>query len=533
MFLGATAKLLGEEQRVRETVHPEADIKKGTFVLIAIVAICIFYLLTIRAGHHWGDDFSMYIQHAKNIAEGVNYRNSNYIYCPPYVGPNFYPPILPLLLAPIIKLFGLNLTAMKVELILVFALSLFMLVQVVKDFLPRDWQLALVLLVGFNPYYWSVKEGIESEVPFYLMVFLSVYLVHKAYDRLDRETSLKIKLGYILATGVSFYLAYGTRIVGLVLIPSLVLYDLIRNRKVTFFAVGTIIVAAALMIAQSVLLRGGQSYVEFIQGDHQGILIMDWINMLMINIPRYTSSLTRIWDNGYFKLPRLGMTVLIFGLALIGFLAQLRKRITFIELFVVLYTTCIVIMPMDGGVRYLLPVIPFFLFHSLQGIRLLTERSKMKNLALGSIAAAILVTYGLAYSTYSLQEVPKSITSPEAVEFLNYINQKTDPNEVIIFGKPRALALYTSRKSSIYPIMGDDKGRWSYFKRIKATFIVLGPLGVEPHEDEFLAGFLNRNQGFIREEFSNSIFKVYRITNFPEDAPQNQIVRLFDRKLSK
>ena len=38
-------------------------------VLGLIALIGVFYLATIREGHRWGDDFSLYILHAKNIAE--------------------------------------------------------------------------------------------------------------------------------------------------------------------------------------------------------------------------------------------------------------------------------------------------------------------------------------------------------------------------------------------------------------------------------------------------------------------------------
>ena len=42
----------------------------------------MFYLATIREGHDWGDDFSMYIRHAQNIAHGEPYAETGYIYNP-------------------------------------------------------------------------------------------------------------------------------------------------------------------------------------------------------------------------------------------------------------------------------------------------------------------------------------------------------------------------------------------------------------------------------------------------------------------
>jgi hypothetical protein len=95
-----------------------------TFPLAVVIltAIAVFYLVTIRAGQRWGDDFSMYILHARNIVQGSNYQDTGYLYDPftAVIGPRFYPPVFPLALAPLYALFGLNLTSMKVEVICFF-----------------------------------------------------------------------------------------------------------------------------------------------------------------------------------------------------------------------------------------------------------------------------------------------------------------------------------------------------------------------------------------------------------------------------
>ena len=139
------------------------------WALLIIFAVGAFHLTTIRPGHNWGDDFGMYIHHARNIAEGKPYADTGYIPNPRNVlGPVTYPPVFPLLLAPVYQLWGLNLTAMKVELILAFLLALFLLAKTVRDFLPANWQLALIALVGLNPYFWEYKDHIKSEIPFFV-----------------------------------------------------------------------------------------------------------------------------------------------------------------------------------------------------------------------------------------------------------------------------------------------------------------------------------------------------------------------------
>ncbi len=509
-------------QPTKEFLKPEAissiAVKSSHYVWLAILVIGGFYLLTIRQGHNWGDDFSMYIQHARNIVAGEKYNTTGHIYLPPYIGPDSYPPVYPLMLAPVLWLFGESLTAMKVELALLFMLALFLLVKCVKDVLPVNWQVVLVALVGLNPYFWTQKDNVRSEIPFFAATFLSIYLVRKSYEAFESGATGKVKLGYVLATGVSFYLAYGTRSIGLVLLPSLVLYDLIRRRKwfvPSWYVVGVAAVLFALVAVQYVLLRSDRAYAEIVMVE-SGSFLRDWMRFILLNVPRYLSSLTQIWDNGYSEWPRIGLTLAMTGLAAVGFLAQVVKKITFIELFVLLYTVSVLIVPMDGGVRYLLPVVPFYIFYSLQGLRALPEWKGFQKLAIGSVAVAVLATYAVGFTRYDMEEIPNGVTSKEAVEFFDYVKRQTAENDVIIFTKPRALALYTGRKTSFYPMLMDDEEMWAYFQRIGATHIVLGPKGVEPYDQEFLSGFLNRHRGLLQEEYSNAAFTVYRITSLPK-----------------
>lgn len=523
MFVDATSGL-SSKQSVMTGVKSEA--KSDRLLLLAILVIGVFYLLTIRQGHDWGDDFSMYIQHAKNIVEGASYNSTGYIYFPPYIGPDTYPPVYPLFLVPVVWMFGLNLTAMKVELILAFMLALFLLAKSVKDYLPANWQVVLIALVGLNPYFWEYKDHIMSETPFLVGAFLSVYLVQKSYEVFQSGAAAGVKVGYVLATGAAFYLAYGTRSIALVLLPSLVLYDLIRHRRLFFPSVyvwGVTAVTIVLIVTQYFLLRSDRTYVELVQVESRSFLA-DWMQFILMNAPRYTASITQIWDNGYSELPRLGLTVVMSSLALIGFLAQVVKKITFIELFVALYTISIVIVPMDGGVRYMLPVVPFFIFYSLQGLRLLPERMNIQRFATVGILVAVAATYVSAYTAQDFSEIRNGITKAEAVEFFDYIKRQTSESDVVIFTKPRALALYTGRKSSFYPLLLDDKGVWDYFRRIKATRIVVGPKnGIEQEDQEFLVKFLGRYSNFVREEYANKDFIVYSITSMPTAESLGQV----------
>src|SRR5262245_35441851 len=115
-----------ESSQITEVEHiqtqPKAKPERTLlWILLIISAVGIFYLTTIRQGHAWGDDFSMYISHSRNIVEGRPYADTGYIYNPKkVVAPKTYPPVYPLILAPVYRLWGLNLTAMKMEVVVIF-----------------------------------------------------------------------------------------------------------------------------------------------------------------------------------------------------------------------------------------------------------------------------------------------------------------------------------------------------------------------------------------------------------------------------
>src|SRR3989442_13564938 len=149
---------------------------------VCAVLVGVFYLATIRDGQDWPDDFSQYIQHALNIAEGTPYAGTGYSYSPykPGIGPRTHPPGFPLLLAPVIKGFGLKLRPMKVLVIGLFVGALLVMVALFRGDLPPPYMAALVLVTGLNPFFWEFKDQVLSDIPFLFFVLLSLYLFTRA-----------------------------------------------------------------------------------------------------------------------------------------------------------------------------------------------------------------------------------------------------------------------------------------------------------------------------------------------------------------
>ena len=83
--------------------------REKIYIGALLVAIGTFHTATVRQGHLWADDFAMYVHHAQNLVEGRSYTDTGYIFASVVVGPKYYPPIFPILLAPIYRVSGLNL----------------------------------------------------------------------------------------------------------------------------------------------------------------------------------------------------------------------------------------------------------------------------------------------------------------------------------------------------------------------------------------------------------------------------------------
>ncbi|MBL8191721.1 MAG: hypothetical protein JNK38_27125 [Acidobacteria bacterium] len=497
--------------------------------LAVALAVGVFYLLTIRTGHEWGDDFSLYLMHARNLAGGLEYRPAEYLHYSPYIGPDAYPPVFPLLLAPVYWLFGLNLTAMKVVVIVTFVVSLLVFGQMLKEKMSPIWQAGLIAVAGFCPYLWDKKDRLTSDLVFLVFAYLGILLVNKSYrteqaERTDKWDGNRLKLA--LATGVVFYLAYGTRSLGLLLVPCLLLFDLVHRRKwlPSRFASVVTAVTGILVLLQSRLLHSDRGYYDQLATsfhDSAGA----WLQYIRGNVFGYGMALTEIWDNGYHRPGRLALATTMTVLMLVGYLARVRKKLNYLELFVAVYLVTVSVVPMDGGGRYLIPLVPLFVLYAWEGLQVIPVGNRVRNAVVVMLGIAILGSYVAKYTRLDLKTFPDGITKAEAVEFFDYVKQRTRPSDVFIFTKPRALALFTDRKSSFYPVHLNDKGLWDYFQRIKATHIVLGPKGISPEEQEFLTTFVGKYSTSLRREFANDDFVSYRILGIPQASGRTNYKR--------
>jgi 4-amino-4-deoxy-L-arabinose transferase-like glycosyltransferase len=484
---------------------------------VIILAVGVFYTATIQEGHNWGDDFSMYIHHAKNIVEGIKYGETGYLFEPHFatIGPKTYPPVFPLLLVPVYKYFGLNLTAMKLEVIFFFMLSLLVLYLLFKDELPFHYSIALVTIIGFSPIFWYYKDQVLSEIHFMFFTYLSLLTIKRLHQANNCKYQENIN-ALIIASAI--YLSYGTRTIGIILLPSLLVYDLIKFKRPSMLAIKTSFLFLIGMLLQNIFLHSDTEYFFTFKNFSWNI---DNILQGIGNLGQVLGFIPTKMNN---VIASITSPVIFAVLALYGLYTKAKNNITCTEIFLAIYVIALIpwIIVIQGrGLRYFVPVVPLGMFYILRGfLSFNLRRSTIKEVMFIIFFGAVLISYVYVYAYTNYGSINPGITNAHSRAFFDYIKNNTGPDAVFIFKKPRVLALLTERKASVYPVVCKENLYWDYFKGIKASYLVLGPVDEvyfipAKRRDRFFVNFLTKNRNCLTQVYANPNFRIYKIKHMP------------------
>ena len=143
--------------------------RKQLIGLVAVIAaIGLFHAAGIRSGHVWGDDFALYLLHAKNLVSGTPYGDTGYIHNPHLINysPRYYPPVYPALLALVYNLGSGDLYALKLLQVCTLTLGLLAAGLYFRGAVQWRGLVAIVAIVGLNPEWWDRKDAIASDFAF-------------------------------------------------------------------------------------------------------------------------------------------------------------------------------------------------------------------------------------------------------------------------------------------------------------------------------------------------------------------------------
>lgn len=406
-------------------------------------SIFAFYLLTIRDGHGWGDDFSMYLKHAQNLVEGKPYAEPQFIVNPHYstYAPRQYPAGYSIAITPLYALYKLNLTPYKVFNIILLCLSLGLVYSwlTARNRLPWLPALVVVVVIGFNAFYWEYKDSILSDFLFWLTLMLF-------FGAVDRFFKPEIKPLHAIGLGLLMFYVLHVRTLGVVLLPALLIWSILEYKKVLLkpllWVFGSFL---AGYLAQSLLMEPDDSFSQMLK------LSYGWMSTELIlkemgnQAYRYFHCLDEFWVRfGVYQEIGKVMTLITTLLMFAGWVQVIRTKITLVEVFFAGYLIVLVAFPGYQGFRYLIPFMPFGVYYVLLFIRSIAHLPL--KITVATLLAGVLVFLQVKnYQAVDFKTMPYGIQEPQNQELFAFIREKTPADAIFMCEKPRAIHLFTGR----------------------------------------------------------------------------------------
>jgi hypothetical protein len=480
---------------------------KNIIIIALIVISVLINIFSFNKVHDWGDDFAGYVIQAKTIHTGnysdlqANIEKNDFILN--------YPWGFPFLVSPVIKYFDSNIIIVKIYIYLFFLLALIVIFYLFRK--NTEAALLTVLLVSSSPYFWDFKNNILADIPNLFFVLLTLFFSNRFL--LERKTIINEYFTCFII-GVLIYISYMMRNQSIVLLPAIILVQVLIFRRDLFTLKRMLIIFIPILsfmffVILSRILIPIKPVIYLDQYANLQLGKTVWENIsYYVNVWKELFSTTDGTNNLAAVFTGFFITFVFVGVS-----TTLRQNILFVS-FSIFSMMLVLITPFHQGVRYLIPLVPFFFYFFITGFRYavfhIYRRKKFKQLVYYSVTGLIILLSIQSILVYSFQSLTSQRESEgpykkTSVEMFNYIRNTSSKNEIIAFLKPRAMLLYTGR-NCIVPLSYEEcidreVDYYVYYKNAINSIEQLTLESIQSHKDSFVEVF--RNDDFM-------VFKVKR-----------------------
>ncbi len=499
---------------------------KTTFphaLIIAAAALLIF--CTLNTGHNWGGDFASYIMQAKSLVdtsphEFIQANQFTIEQTTHTLAPVAYPWGFPAMLAPVYAAFGQNIFALKLVAASCYLLLLVLLAVGFRKHHPGIWLLCLVALFAVNPTLLTFLNMISSDIPFMFVSTLCVLLIGR-YAVYRKHIISPTMDGLIL--GLLIAAACFIRTNGILLLATLAITQLLASplfaRKIQpkdqppkprpwLYAFPYITFFTAILLGRAALPSGESAHMDYLRLITPG--------GIMYHLTYYGT----LPKDFYAGIP---YPLLVYLLTLpLAFIGAIHRRRTdhYIFVYIALTYLLYVLWPVTQALRFLFPILPFYISFVLSGLQVLQANKKIGRTKLRQTLCALpIVLIFIGFTATSISNArdnlnrnratPAGPYTQPASEMFTFIKDSTDPDSTLMFYKPRVMRMMTGRKS--YSTR-ETKGL------APADYIIMSMQTKErqlpPDAAEQLA-----QQGLAESIFENTAFRIYRITKPINNQP--------------
>jgi hypothetical protein len=407
---------------------------------------------THRLGHSWGDDFALYLRQARSLLDGNigqviadNHFNVDNAAKPGF-SPYVYPWGWPMLLAPFVRLFGIDYARLKLVEVASLCGFLWVFHEIIRARMARWVAFGVIVSLGTTLAYLVHTDHLISELPYMLAVAITFWWLDRCrhHHQLDRATRRQLVMLGLLAVAV-----FNIRREGLAIVAAIAAVQLLdlrgrwrtvsRRRVATPYVTFVVGVIGFQLLLPSSLVpsydgAGLDQTWKKLQGpfrgafaEQLGVPSLHGLGLLAVFLLVVAGVIVRLW-----RAPKHDLPLFVFAvgsMTIAGMIPALSDR-------------------------YLLAVTPFALYFAVQALAAIPlPRHAGRWVAVAALAA--LTAWHLPDVTDAIDAASASrdrgdiVDGPEAPYVQpawEAIRTLTHQDDVVAFQKVRALTFYTNRR---------------------------------------------------------------------------------------
>ncbi len=429
------------------------------YIAMALLLSPLLFV-NIRASHDWGDDFAGYLTQAQHIAHGEPFYQSRMIpqdYMPSYA-PQYYSYGFPLLLAPVVRVCGLDFRALDSY------MSLWVVAWALLIFYYLRWRFsffssaAFIGIVFLNPWFFEFKAQIISDVPFAFFFTLGmVFFLQR--DRL----SIAANVLWGLVMGFTIGIRDLGYLLPVFLVADLVWQDIGSMLRSSWQPAGLLrrgglalaVAAVFVLVMRLIVFLDPGSQLSHFLGLYDS---PDRWQTFLANLDVYTRLYQGLFHHevGRYTFMLYYSTAFMLVLAVLGFIRLLFGAGRWEWLLLVAYSLVVLMFPFSSqGFRYMLPVLPLLMVCAIYG-----AQSIRLPVGLGRYTAGILFfLFMMMVNVRDIRRIYReqsTVISPgpmtdDSRAMLDHIRTQLPDSAIIATVKPRAVSLLTGHRTCLLP----------------------------------------------------------------------------------
>lgn len=382
------------------------------FLISVFLLILLIHLYSINNSIYSTSDTFQYLTSAKSLSQ-LGY---NEIYLSDGPTENLIMPTFPLMLSPFYVFGEGNFYLMRfyvVILSLISSILIYILLRKLSDFNKLECIL-ITAIISLSPMFNIYSRSILTDIPYVLLILpIFLLLLRKGKDTLFDLTFLFFLL---LASTLM-------RASAIVLYPSIILYVLIKKRYRLFLPLALSFILSFLFFflikneyyfgaGVGIVFNHGVSssmtYTTFFY-DKLLLLINNIYDYFFVVLPSNVFPITYLSSS---ILPVIFISIPIFVVSMYGYVVRLKK-IEFLEIFYLIHVVFfLVCFKITGNGRYMLSILPLFIYYFFLGIKKIITRFNLNILSINAkkqfqvilllfLICTVMFSIGMAYSNNS------------------------------------------------------------------------------------------------------------------------------------